>query len=334
MKLANPPLLRLRRLRQHNVLRNLLRQTHLSVNDLIYPLFVHHGSGIKNPISSMPGQFQLSLDCLPKEIIEIEQLGIPGVILFGIPESKDATGSYALQNDGLIQEAVRLIKARTPNLIVMTDLCFCEYTDHGHCGVLSQSTGILDVDNDQTLPELAKQAVSHAQAGADVIAPSGMMDGMVSTIRSALDQAGYSHLPILSYAVKYASALYAPFREAAQGAPQFGNRKTYQMDPANAAEGIREAQQDVLEGADMLMVKPAHSYLDMILRIKQTFPEIPLAAYHVSGEYALIKAAAAQGWIDEKQVMMEVLLGIKRAGADFILTYFAKDAAKMLQSQK
>lgn len=323
-------LLRPRRLRQHPMLRSLVRETHLSTDDLIYPLFVHHGTHIKNPISSMPGQFQISLDHLEEEVLEIERLGIPGVILFGIPETKDPKGMGALHSNGLIQEAVKLIKAKTPSLLVITDLCFCEYTDHGHCGILSQKAGRLDVDNDETLPQLAEQALSHAKAGADVIAPSGMMDGMVLAIRSKLDQAGYSHLPILSYAVKYASALYAPFREAAQGAPQFGDRKTYQMDPANAVEGIREARLDVLEGADMLMVKPAHTYLDMILRIKQAFPEVPLAAYHVSGEYALIKAAAAQGWIDEKQVMMEVLLGIKRAGADMILTYFAKEAARIL----
>lgn len=279
----------------------------------------------------MPGQFQFSLDTLIDEIKEIERLGIPGIILFGIPKTKDPKGAVALQDEGLIQQAIQCIKKNAPSLLVITDLCFCEYTDHGHCGILSKTTGILDVDNDQTLIQLAEQALSHAKAGADVIAPSGMMDGMVHAIRSKLDQEGYSHIPILSYAVKYASSLYAPFREAAEGAPQFGDRKTYQMDPANAREGMREAKLDVLEGADMLMVKPAHTYLDMIFRIKQTYPEIPLAAYHVSGEYALIKAAGKYGWIDESKVMMEVLLSIKRAGADFILTYFARDAAKLIE---
>jgi porphobilinogen synthase len=239
-------------------------------------------------------------------------------------------GAAALDVHGVISQAVQTIKSIAPDLLVITDLCFCEYTDHGHCGVLSDKTGQLEVDNDATLIQLAKQAVVHAQAGADIIAPSGMMDGMISAIRSKLDLSGYSHIPLLSYSVKYASSFYAPFREAAQGTPKFGNRKTYQMDPANTNEGLREAELDIQEGADILMVKPAHTYLDIIFRIKQTFPEIPLAAYHVSGEYSMIKAAGANGWIDETQVMLEVLMSIKRAGADFILTYFAKDAAKKI----
>ncbi len=331
-KTITHPQLRLRRLRKYPALRDLVRETCLSVNDFIFPLFIHHGVQVKNPIASMPGQFQISLDSLADEVAEVEQLGIPGVILFGIPETKDHQGTSAIQSDGLIQSAIKIIKDTAPNLLVMTDLCFCEYTDHGHCGVLSQRTDQREIDNDQTLLLLGEQAVSHAKAGADVIAPSGMMDGMVAAVRTQLDQAGYSDIPILSYAVKYASSLYAPFREAAQGAPQFGDRKTYQMDPANSVESLREASLDVMEGADMMMVKPAHTYLDIIFRIKQAYPEIPLAAYHVSGEYALIKAAGAKGWIDESAVMMEVLLSIKRAGADFILTYYAKEAARRIRS--
>jgi porphobilinogen synthase len=316
----------MRRLRHPANLRTLVREHHLSVDNMVLPLFIKEGRGIKNPILSLGGHFQFSIDRLREEIQEIVRLKIPAVILFGIPLHKDASGASALSDQGVIQNAIRAIKEWAPGLIVISDLCFCEYTDHGHCGIISSHhQGEVMVDNDATLVLLAEQAVSHARAGADVIAPSGMMDGMVQAIRAGLDQSGFSHIPILSYAVKYASAFYGPFREAAgSGAPQHGGRQTYQMDPANAQNGIREAELDVLEGADMLMVKPAHTYLDMIYRIKQRFPNIPLAAYHVSGEYAMIKAAAAQGWIDEDRAMLEALIAIKRAGADFIITYYAK----------
>ncbi|MBA2654346.1 MAG: porphobilinogen synthase [Gammaproteobacteria bacterium] len=328
---ANFPQSRMRRLRSHPRIQDLIRETELQVNDLIFPLFIHHGEGIKNPISSMPGIFQISNDYLAAEIAEIESLGIPGVILFGIPEEKDPEGLCSLDSQGLIQTAIRTIKNVAPQLLVISDLCLCEYTDHGHCGVVSDRTGPLDVDNDLTLDILVKQAISHAEAGADIIAPSGMIDGMVQAIRKALDQAGYEYLPILSYAIKYCSSLYGPFREAAQGAPQFGNRRTYQMDPANGREALREASLDLHEGADMLMVKPAHAYLDVIWQVKQKFPEVPLGAYHVSGEYAMIKAAAQNKWLDEKKVALEILTGIKRAGADFIITYFAKEMAYWLK---
>lgn len=327
------PTVRMRRLRHSANLRALVREHHLSVNDLVLPLFIKEGRGIKNPIHSLAGHYQFSIDCLRDEINQIVDLKIPAVILFGIPLHKDAQGSSALSSDGVIQSAITAIKEWAPDLTVISDLCFCEYTDHGHCGVIaSHHNGEVIVDNDATLALLAEQAVSHARAGADVIAPSGMMDGMVQAIRQGLDQQGFLHIPILSYAVKYASAFYGPFREAAgSGAPQHGGRQTYQMDPANAQNGLREAELDVLEGADMLMVKPAHTYLDMILRVKQRFPSIPLGAYHVSGEYAMIKAAAAQGWIDEERAMLEALVAIKRAGADFIITYFAKSMAQYLR---
>lgn len=331
---ATFPQVRMRRLRSHPRIQSLIRETNLTVNDLVLPLFVRFGEGIKNPIASMPGHFQLSLDNLADEVREIEDLGLPAVILFGIPETKDAEGRIALHSQGIIQNAIGTIKDIAPDLLVISDLCFCEYTDHGHCGVVNERTGQLDVDNDLTLDLLAMQAVSHAEAGADIIAPSGMIDGMVQAIRKGLDESGYEYLPILSYAVKYCSALYGPFREAAQGAPQFGNRRSYQMDPANAKEAIKEAALDLQEGADMLMVKPAHSFMDVILRVKDNFPHIPLGAYHVSGEYAMIKAAAAQGWIDEKSAALEILTGIKRAGADFIITYFAKEVAYWLNHVK
>jgi porphobilinogen synthase len=326
------PKTRMRRLRSHARIQDLIRETQLQVNDLILPLFIRHGDDIKNPITAMPGHYQISVDHLAAEIREVENLGIPGVILFGIPETKDSEGRIALHSKGIIQTAVGIIKDLAPDLLVISDLCFCEYTDHGHCGVISDRTGQLDVDNDATVELLAEQAVSHAEAGADIIAPSGMMDGMVQAIRTSLDSSGFEYIPILSYAIKYCSALYDPFREAAEGAPKFGNRSSYQMDPANAQEALREAALDLQEGADMLMVKPAHTYLDVILRVKQRFPYVPLGAYHVSGEYALIKAAANQGWVDEKKVAIEVLTGIKRAGADFIITYFAKDLSYWLQS--
>ncbi len=320
------PAVRLRRLRTHPRLRDLICEHRLHVNDFVLPLFIKEGNNIQLPISSMPGHYQLSVDRLAQEIDQIVALGIPAVILFGIPGYKDASGSEALQHDSIIAKATRAIKKRAPELLVITDLCFCEYTDHGHCGVIENK----DVDNDKTLALLTQQALVHANAGADVIAPSGMMDGMIAALRHGLDQAGFSHLPILSYAVKYASSFYGPFREAAEGAPQFGDRKTYQMNPANAQMGLREAELDVQQGADMLMVKPAQAYLDVICRVKQTFPQIPLSAYQVSGEFAMIKAAAAKGWIDEQAVMLESLLAIKRAGADFIITYFAKEAARTL----
>jgi porphobilinogen synthase len=325
------PQTRMRRLRYNQKIRDLVRETSFQISDLILPLFVRYGNGIKQPISSMPGHYQLSIDCLAEEIQEIQDLGIPGIILFGIPELKDPKGECSLQSQGIIQNAVGVIKDLVPDLLVVTDLCLCEYTDHGHCGIISDRTGQVDVDNDLTLEVLGRQAISYAEAGADIIAPSGMMDGMVRVIRESLDVAGYDYVPILSYAVKYSSALYAPFREAAEGVPKFGNRNTYQMDPGNAKEALREANLDLQEGADMLMVKPAHTYLDIISEIKKNFPHIPLGAYHVSGEFAMIKAAAQQGWIDEGRVALEVITSIKRAGADFIITYYAKELAYWLQ---
>lgn len=326
------PEVRMRRLRHPANLRHLVREHRLSVHDFICPLFIKEGVNIKNPIHSLVGHYQWSIDRLHDEILEIMDLGIPAVILFGIPLHKDARGSSALSDDGVIQKAIAAIKHWAPELIVISDLCFCEYTDHGHCGLIDDHQGgEVVVQNDLTLDLLAAQAISHAKAGADIIAPSGMMDGMVQSIRRGLDQHGFSQIPILSYAVKYASAFYGPFREAAgSGAPQHGGRQTYQMDPANAQIGLREAELDVLEGADMLMVKPAHTYLDMIYRIKQQFPSLPLGAYHVSGEYAMLQAAIAKGWLEEERAMLETLISIKRAGADFIITYFAKKMAKHL----
>jgi porphobilinogen synthase len=309
----------------------MVRETELSPADFILPLFVRFGKDQHVPISSMPGHFQLSVDQLPEEIREIESLGIPAVILFGIPEHKDAVGSDAYSDTGIVQQAVRTIKEVTSNLLVITDVCFCEFTDHGHCGIVNDKTGRPDVDNDATLEILVKEAVSHARAGADMIAPSGMMDGMIQALRGGLDGAGLSHIPIMSYAAKYASGFYGPFREAAESAPQFGDRRTYQMDPANAREALREVALDLAEGADLLMVKPALSYLDVIRRVKDAHPDVPLAAYNVSGEYAMVKAAATNGWIDERRVTLEVLTSIKRAGADVILTYHAKAACGWLE---
>ncbi|MBY0545143.1 MAG: porphobilinogen synthase [Gammaproteobacteria bacterium] len=330
-----PPLyakraLRPRRLRQTPALRALTQETKISAQDLILPLFIKAGQGLRHPISSMPGCFQFSVDQLDDEIHSIVKLGVLGVILFGIPESKDACGQASWDDEGVVQQAIRRIKKIAPDLLVMADVCLCEYTDHGHCGVVDQETGQMDVNNDATLPLLVKQSISFAQAGADIIAPSGMIDNMVAAIRHGLDEAHFSHIPILSYAVKYASALYGPFREAAEGAPKFGDRRTYQMDPANAAEALREAALDVEQGADMLMVKPASYYSDVIYRVKQLFPEIPLGAYQVSGEYAMIKAAAEKGWLNEQAIVMESLLGLKRAGADFIISYFTKDVLTWL----
>ncbi len=325
------PTTRMRRLRHHPGVRRLARETSLSPGDLILPLFVRSGEGLRSPIESMPGQFQFSLDSLAVEAEEIAQLGIGGVILFGIPEVKDAAGSDSLSDDGIVQQAVRTVKRAVPDLLCITDVCFCEYTDHGHCGPINEKTGRMDVDNDLTLPLLARQAISHARAGADMIAPSGMMDGMIGAIRGGLDSDGFTHLPIMSYAAKYASAFYGPFRDAAESCPRSGDRKTYQMDPAAAAEqAMREIQLDLAEGADLIMVKPALAYLDIIRRAADRFAGVPLAAYNVSGEYSMVKAAAERGWIDEQAVATESLIAIRRAGAGIILTYWAKDVARWL----
>jgi porphobilinogen synthase len=329
---AGFPTIRPRRLRANPLVREMVRETSLNAGDFILPLFVRPGRGIRQEISSMPGNYQLSVDRLIDEVGEATQLGIRSFMLFGIPTFKDATGSSALVDDGIVQQALRALRASFQNdIVLLTDECFCEYTDHGHCGILSEHTGRMDVDNDATLPILVKQCVSHARAGADMIAPSGMMDGMVGAIRKGLDEAGFSHLPIMSYAAKYASGFYGPFREAAESPPQFGDRGGYQMDPANADEALREVALDVNEGADIVMVKPALSYLDMIHRVKQTFG-MPVAAYNVSGEFAMVKAAARNGWIDERRVALEILTSIRRAGADIILTYHARDAAKWLKT--
>jgi porphobilinogen synthase len=319
------PELRLRRLRRSEALRALIRETKVEVGDLIYPLFVVEGNKIKQEISSMPGQYRLSNDLLPKEVENIAKLGIPAIILFGIPQKKDEVGSSAYNPKGVIQQAIRAIKKATPELLVITDVCLCEYTSHGHCGVVVDGY----VDNDRTLELLAKTALSHAQAGADMVAPSDMMDGRVKAIRQALDGNGLQNIPILAYAAKYASAFYGPFREAAESAPQFGDRRSYQMDPPNWREALREVEQDIAEGADIVMVKPALPYLDVIRKVRDTFNH-PLAAYSVSGEYAMVKAAAQQGWLDEKAVVMEMLTAIKRAGADIIITYYAREAARWL----
>jgi len=333
------PTARPRRLRLNPQLRAMVRETQLAPDDFIYPLFVTHGRNVQNEIKSMPGVFQWSPDQLVREAESIAALGIPAVLLFGLPAEKDPIGLENFAPDGIVQQATRIIKDAVPEMLVVTDVCLCEYTDHGHCGVLNFGDGSRPhphlpegyVLNDETLDVLAKVAVSHAEAGADIVAPSGMMDGMVAAIRVGLDSAGFEHIPILSYSTKYASGFYGPFREAAQGAPKFGDRKTHQMDPANAREALRETALDVAEGADMLMVKPALPYLDIIRQTRDHFPELPLAAYNVSGEYAMVKAAAANGWLDEERVALEVLTGIKRAGADLIITYHAKDAARWLK---
>jgi len=324
------PQTRLRRLRSHPVLRDLVRETTLNVRDFILPLFVRPGKGVKKEIASMPGNFQLSPDRLVEEIGAACDLGVKAFMLFGIPKAKDAVGASAWDDDGIVQQALRAAKAAHPAALLITDECFCEYTDHGHCGVLSERGGKLDVDNDATLPNLARQCVSHARAGADVVAPSGMMDGMVRAIREGLDTAGFVQVPILSYAAKYASAFYGPFRDAAESPPQFGDRTSYQLDPANSDEALREVAFDLEEGADVVMVKPALAYLDIVRRVKERFG-VPVAAYNVSGEFAMVKAAAQKGWIDERRVALEILTGIKRAGADMILTYHALDAARWLQ---
>lgn len=320
------PQSRPRRLRQSPLMRNMLQETRLSATDFIYPLFVTHGKGIRKEIVSMPNTYQLSIDTLVKEAQEVRRLGIPAVILFGIPKKKDERGSEAYAPAGIIQQAVKAVKDRVPELVVITDVCLCEYTSHGHCGVVKEGR----VLNDPTLELLAREAVSHAKAGADLVAPSDMMDGRVKAIRTALDQEGFEMIPILSYAAKYASAFYGPFRDAAGSAPQFGDRKSYQMDPPNVREALREVALDIEEGADIVMVKPALAYLDVIHRVRSAF-NVPVAAYQVSGEYAMIKAAARLKWLDEDRVVVETLTSIKRAGADLILTYFAKDAARLLQ---
>jgi len=319
------PTYRPRRLRANENLRRLVRETSLSIDDLIYPMFVLHGRDVAHEISAMPGCYQYSVDRLVVAAKTLAAQGILGTILFGIPQTKDAVGSEAYTDDGIIQQAVRAIKDAVPELLVITDVCLCEYTDHGHCGVVRNG----EVLNDPTLELLIKESLSHARAGADMVAPSDMMDGRIGAIRAALDENGYSHLPVMAYSAKYASAFYGPFREAAESAPKFGDRRAYQMDPANAEEALREVELDIAEGADILMVKPALSYLDVIHRVKAQF-QVPVAAYNVSGEYAMIKAAAQNGWIDERRVALEVLTSIKRAGADIILTYFAPSVADWL----
>lgn len=323
------PALRLRRMRRVEPLRSLVRETRVDVSDLIYPLFVTDGDNIKREVPSMPDVFQISVDRLAAEVEEVAHLGIPGIILFGIPDEKDEHGSQAYASDGVIQRAIRSVKQVVPELVVITDVCLCEYTNHGHCGVVVNG----EVDNDSSLPLLTRMALSHAEAGADIIAPSDMMDGRVKAIRDGLDSGGFSNLPILSYAAKYASAFYGPFREAAQSAPQFGDRRSYQMDPANVREALVEVDLDLQEGADMVMVKPALAYLDVIRRVRDRF-DCPLAAYNVSGEYSMVKAAAERGWLDEKRTVIETLTAIKRAGADIILTYHAKDFARWAGAER
>ena len=325
------PTTRLRRLRYNPAVRRLVQETALDPGKLILPLFVRAGEGVRQEIASMPGNFQLSPDLLGDEVREAADLGLGGIILFGIPAKKDATGSDSTNDEGIIQQAIRAAKEAAPDMLVTSDVCFCEYTDHGHCGVLNDKTGHLDVDNDATLELLGLQALSHARAGADLVAPSGMMDGMVGAIRAALDGGGFSHLPIMSYAAKYSSAFYGPFRDAADCAPGQGDRRGYQMDPAcGAGQALREVELDLAEGADLIMVKPALAYLDIIRDVRERFPGVPLAAYNVSGEFSMVKAAAAAGWLDEQAVAREMLTAIHRAGAGIIVTYWAKQVAGWL----
>jgi porphobilinogen synthase len=325
---AHPGARRPRRLRRTPALRDLVRETTLAPDDLVHPFFVVPGTETRSPIASMPGLDQLSADLVASEATLLGSLGIKAAILFGIPETKDPLGLESHAEDGVVQQAIRALRTSCPELVIVTDVCLCEYTDHGHCGLLDERGYVL---NDETLEVLARIAVSHAQAGADVVAPSGMIDGMVGAIRSALDAEGFERVAILSYAVKYASAFYGPFREAAEGAPAFGDRKSHQLDPGNVREALKEAALDVEEGADALLVKPAIGYLDVVRRVHERFPELPLAAYNVSGEYAMVKAAAANGWLDERAAVLELLSSIRRAGADFIVTYHAQDAARWLQ---
>ncbi len=319
------PIVRPRRTRNSAVMRRMVRETSLSTDDLVYPMFIVEGTGVRTEISSMPTCFQESIDKAVVNAKEIHSLGIPAVILFGIPEHKDAEGTGAYDDNGIIQRAIRAIKAAVPELYIITDVCLCEYTDHGHCGIVSEG----EVLNDPTILLLAREAVSHAKAGADMVAPSDMMDGRVTAIREGLDDEGYTDMPIMSYAAKYASAFFGPFREAAESTPQFGDRRAYQMDPANRREAMKEVALDIEEGADIVMVKPALSYLDIISDVREQF-DLPVAAYNVSGEFAMVKAAAKMGWVDEERITMEILTSIKRAGADIILTYHAKDAARAL----
>jgi porphobilinogen synthase len=321
------PFKRLRRLRMTEAFRSMVRETELSRNDFIYPLFVVPGKRVRNEVKSMPGVFQLSIDELVKECVEVKSLGIPAVILFGIPEHKDEVGSGAYDEEGIIQMAVRAIKKELPELVVVTDVCLCEYTSTGHCGIVRGN----EIINDESVELLAKEALTHAQSGADLIAPSDMFDGRIKAIRHILDENNFHNVPIMSYAAKYASGFYGPFRDAAESTPKFGDRRSHQMDPANSDEALREVEQDIIEGADIVMVKPALPYLDIVRRVKDRFA-MPTAAYNVSGEYSMIKAAGRNGWIDEQRVMMETLTSIKRAGADLILTYFAKDAAKLMST--
>lgn len=320
------PRTRLRRLRKNESIRRLVRENYITLDDLIYPLFVLHGKGIREEIKSMPGIYRLSIDQLAREIKEITELGIPAVIIFGVPKEKDEWGSEAYDSEGIVQQAVREIKKLAPELLVITDVCLCEYTSHGHCGLIREE----HVVNDSTLELLAKTALSHAQAGADIVAPSDMMDGRVGFIRSVLDQEGYCYVSIMAYSAKYASAFYGPFRDAVGSAPQFGDRRSYQMDPANGDEALRETLLDIQEGADIVMVKPAMSYLDIVFRVKSSF-QMPIAVYNVSGEYSLIKAAAQAGYVDEKRMVLEMLTSMKRAGADIIITYYAKEVASWLK---
>ena len=325
------PATRLRRLRYHPAVRRLVRDVRLSPESLILPLFARPGKGVRQPIGSMPGHAQLSVDQIAEEARAAKKLGLGGIILFGLPAEKDATGSDSYSAGGIVQQAIRAAKDAAPELLVITDVCFCEYTDHGHCGLVDDHTGRMDVNNDRTLELLGKQALSHAEAGADLVAPSGMMDGMVRAIRGTLDGGGFEHVPIMSYAAKYASSFYGPFREAAESTPQFGDRRAYQMDPAAAAgQALREVELDLAEGADILMVKPALAYLDIIRQVADRHPGVPLAAYNVSGEFAMVKACAERGWIDERAVVLESLTAITRAGARIILTYWAKDVAQWL----
>lgn len=319
------PITRMRRLRGNENFRRLVRENRLSVDDLVYPLFATNGQGVKNPVGSMPGVFQMSVDNIVAEAKEVQQLGIPAILLFGIPDYKDEAGSAAYDDNEAVQQAVSAVKTACPGLLVITDVCLCEYTSHGHCGIIKDG----NVLNDPTLELLAKTALSHARAGADMVAPSDMMDGRVGTIRQALDANGFSDVPIMAYSAKYASGYYGPFREVAESTPQFGDRRGYQMDPANGNEALRETLLDIEEGADIVMVKPALAYMDIIRRVKEAF-SLPVAAYNVSGEYAMVKAAAQNGWIDEQRIVLETLTGMKRAGADIIITYHAKDVARWL----
>lgn len=323
------PVTRLRRLRRNANFRRLIRESSISADDLIFPMFVIHGENVRNPVPSMPGVFQLSIDNLVADIEEVVSLGIPAIILFGIPETKDEVGSSAYDENGIIQRAIRAVRSAYPDLVVITDVCLCGYTDHGHCGPIRGG----QVENDRTLDLIAKTAVSHARAGADMVAPSGMMDGQVKGIRAALDSEGFQHIPIMAYSAKYASSFYGPFRDAARSAPKYGDRKGYQMDPSNSDEALREVALDIQEGADIVMVKPALPCLDIIWRVKKKFGW-PVAAYNVSGEYAMVKASAQMGWIDEKRAVLEILAAIKRAGADMILTYFAKSAVKWIREEQ